>query len=362
MAKSIEIRVIDPSALDENLMRRWHELCAASEQLKSPFFTPEFTQFMARCRDDVKIGLIEADQVIVGILPFHHKRSGVAAPIGGHVCDYQAIIGALPEELSERQLLQSLGVSAFDFNHALLVQSVFRKNAVQFSVSRRVDLRDGYEAWLDETKRNGSAIKNTQRKARKIARELGPLTFHYQDASDDAWDQFLVWKAQALKFDVETMLSPDWVRDVFFGIRSLQGKCFSGVFSTLYAGEKLVAAHFGLQSERALHWWFPTYDPALGKYSPGLIHLLHSLEHISNLGLDELDFGRGESRYKCEFSNDARELCEGSLERLGTPAGAARGIRKLGQRAIDKALPSKVGSFTLRAGNRLLKAGQLDDR
>ncbi|NQY15551.1 MAG: GNAT family N-acetyltransferase [Henriciella sp.] len=360
MAKSIDIRVIDPFSLDENTVRIWRYLLAASDQLKSPFFTPGFAQFMARCRDDVKIGLIEQDRTIIGILPFHKKRSGVAAPIGGHVCDYQAIIGTLPDGLTEQELLKALGVSAFDFNHALSDQSVFRRSAFQLSVSRRVDLREGYESWVDTAKQSGSAVKNTQRKARKIARELGPLTFQYQDASDEAWDQFLVWKAQALNLDVQTMLSPTWVREVFFGIRKLQSEDFSGVFSTLYAGDQLVAAHFGLQSDRALHWWFPTYDPTLGKYSPGLIHLMCSIEHVAKIGLDELDFGRGEARYKHEFSNDARGLCEGSLERIGTSAGVARRFRKLGQRAIDKTLPDQVGKFTMRLGNRWLMAGRLD--
>jgi len=164
--------VIDPQQLDEDLISKWHELRAVSDEFSSPFFTPEFAQLLAQYRNDVRIGLIEQDQVVIGVFPFHKKGSGVAAPIGGHLCDYQAIIGSVPPNLSNQAFLKALGVSAIDFNHALAGLSLFDKNAIEYSTSPRVDLRRGFDDWMDEAKRKTSSIKNTQRKTRKLAREL----------------------------------------------------------------------------------------------------------------------------------------------------------------------------------------------
>ena len=65
------------------------------------------------------------------------------------------------------------------------------------------------------------------------------------------------------------------------------GGDFQGVLSGLYIGEKLVAAHFGMRSRRVLHWWFPAYDPELGKYSPGaqlLLELSRAAVYVPPIG------------------------------------------------------------------------------
>ena len=46
-----------------------------------------------------------------------------------------------------------------------------------------------------------------------------------------------------------------------------------GQLLTLRAGERLVAAHFGVRSGAMFHPWLAGFDPELRSYSPGLIFM-----------------------------------------------------------------------------------------
>lgn len=90
---------------------------------------------------------------------------------------------------------------------------------------------------------------------------------------------------------------------------------FKGVISSLYAGDQLVSAHFGLQTSRTLHYWFPVYDTAYAYYRPGLILLKKLAEHVSRDGVEQIDLGRGMQTYKRRFKTGEIPLGEGAVSR-----------------------------------------------
>jgi len=104
---------------------------------------------------------------------------------------------------------------------------------------------------------------------------------------------------------------------------------------------------------------FPTYGQDFRAYSPGLILLLFCVEEAARSGLTELDFGRGAERYKKEFGNRSRPLCEGSLERRTRPAGSFRTLRKGIQRFVNRRMSEEHADVIRRAANRWLRAGIL---
>lgn len=255
-------------------------------------------------------------------------------------------------------MLRACGLASYDFNHALADQPLFSGNAFWSDCSLHADVSHGIEAWKRQINQQTKALKTTERKRHKLERELGPLKFVLHDPSAEAWNTFISWKRLALaKAGMSGFLEENWVNGLFDDLRATQTPEFGGYFSTLYAGERLVAAHFGLCSARVWHWWFPTFDAGLHRYSPGLVLLVHCLEHAAASGLAELDFGRGTERYKREFSNGSRMLCEGSLELWHTPHGAARRLRKSIQRAGNRFLPETKADTLRRASNRILRAG-----
>ncbi len=361
MLKSIDVRhkVVSIRELSPDLVKVWEGLQDRDCDLVSPFFSPGFSRAVGRHRDDLRIAVLHGPDGISGFLPFHLKRGGCATPVGGQVCDYQGVIGTVPDAgLRGGSLLRDLGLAAYDFNHGLASQPLLAQNAFSFTDSRRADLRGGFDCWQEEVKAQTKELGKLGRKMRKLERDIGPLRFVANDPSQDAWEAFHKWKDEALRrqgangFDL-----PGWLDRVMSDLRVIDDPSFGGLFSTLYAGDRLIAAHFGMRSKRAWHWWFPTYDASLSKLSPGLILLVNCIEEAARLGLDELDFGRGTQLFKRQFGTRSRQLCEGSLERRLSPFGAIRSARKSVQRLANRSLPEKSADILRRGGTKVLRAG-----
>ena len=256
-------------------------------------------------------------------------------------------------------MLRGFEISCYDFNHALASQPAFLENSFWRSSSPRADLRAGYEAWRSEVSNKTKALKSLARKERKISREIGPLKFVEQDANEDSWQLFKSWKDKAVRrVGQQGFPGPSWAAKIIDETYQTQLSAFNGCFSTLFAGNRLVAAHFGMRNSRVWHWWFPSYDIELSAYSPGLILLRHCIEAAARRGYTELDFGRGSERYKLEFSNQSRILCEGSFERPNI-AGVSRAGRKTVQRMANRYLPEQSADFLRRGATKLLRAGLL---
>jgi CelD/BcsL family acetyltransferase involved in cellulose biosynthesis len=71
------------------------------------------------------------------------------------------------------------------------------------------------------------------------------------------------------------------------------------------------------------------FDPALGRYSPGLVNTLDALEWAGEEGLELVEYLGGDERYKLELSDRLEPLYEG-LGLARTPQGRAVVAARLG--------------------------------
>ncbi|MEX1026931.1 MAG: GNAT family N-acetyltransferase, partial [Candidatus Paceibacterota bacterium] len=110
------------------------------------------------------------------------------------------------------------------------------------------------------------------------------------------------------------VLRLDWVCDVLDRVFATSEPGFAGVLSALYAGSRLVAAHFGVRSKDTLHLWFPSYDVALDKYSPGLIMFTELFRAAAEAGIQRIDLGKGRERFKLGFMTGSLMLAEGCID------------------------------------------------
>jgi CelD/BcsL family acetyltransferase involved in cellulose biosynthesis len=90
---------------------------------------------------------------------------------------------------------------------------------------------------------------------------------------------------------------------------------FAGVLSAVYAGEHLLAGHFGLRSGPILHWWFPVYDQRFSRLSPGWLLLCAVIEAAPELGIERIDLGRGVDEYKRRAMTGYQVVCQGAVIR-----------------------------------------------
>lgn len=348
-----------PEDLDKGLKARWTQVQRADTAQRSPFFSLGFLQAVARHRPDLEIGILWQGQRICGFFPFHRRPGGRGVPLAGPIADYQGIVGSAGG-LSAQDLLSGCGLTHYDYDHGLRGSPLMAWSAFRHTGSPLIELSAGHDAWYDARRTATSAIKTTERKMRKLTRDIGPLRFTAHDTAPDAWDSLIAWKRAALGGKgVRLILDTPWVRDVTRDIHDTDGPAFAGRMSTLRAGDRLVAVHFGMRSDAAWHWWFPAYDPAVSACSPGLGLLMMCAQQAARDGMAELDLGRGTERYKREFASATRPLCEGSLERVLAPQGAARRLRKLLHGVARDMLPERHLDLKRRAFNRLLGAGRM---
>ena len=319
-------RVLHPSDLDEDLISLWKRFCAATPVYRSPFYWPQFTTAVARARPDVRVAVLERASEVIGFLPFHCPRGSIAMPVGGHINDYHGPILAPDTSISAEELLSSARISAYDFDHLPVTFTNLAEQAHSFAASPQLCLARGYETYASEKGASWTkAQREVRRRHRKTEKDFGPVRFVFNDRSDAVYRQHVEMKnAQYERIGTRMRLRDDWVGATIEHLRHLQGAGFASVMSSLYAGDRLIAAHFGIRTANTLHWWFPSYDPELYKLGPGISLVDHCARAAESEGISLIDFGKGDEGFKMHFANRIVDLCEGSICRPETGAAFMR--------------------------------------
>ena len=304
--------MIPARAMTSQLKEKWSLLQQSDSNFASPFFCPEFTSSLALYRNDIYIAFMEENGDVVGFFPFRLGKYSIAKPLC--MSDYQGIVVKKGVSWKIEDVLKSCGLVAWDFFQLITPQTALQKmDSLKMISSLIINLSDGYEAYIAKLiKTRVERMKDIFRQFRKIEQEVGTINFK-QDISDiSTLHKILEWKTAKYKGDqwwLET-----WVVKTLETIFLTRNNNFKGMLSALYAGQELIAVHFGMRSGKILHWWFPAYDKRFGKYSPGIILLLKAAEACSSLGIEIIDFGAGDEDYKRLLSNDSILIGEGCFE------------------------------------------------
>lgn len=310
----MKVTILPAAQLSSELIRTWTDIQEADPALESPYFRPEFARAVAAVKAGVEVGVIEDGGAVAGFFPFE-RRGGAGRPVGWPMCDYQGVIARPTLSVDVAELVRKCGLSAWDFDHVPAVQVAFAPHTRGVARSPYLDLSAGYDAYEAARKKAGTdVIGQTQRKARKLEREVGPVRLEYRTARPEVFRALLDWKrAQYIRTGVLDLFALDWPVKLLEHILAGTGDDFSGVLSALYVGDQLRAIDLSLRSRGVMHAWFPAYDLELKKYSPGLIHLLEVARTAATHGVRRLDLGRGEEEYKLSLMSGAVPLAEGSV-------------------------------------------------
>jgi CelD/BcsL family acetyltransferase involved in cellulose biosynthesis len=319
-------RLLKPAELDADLIARWKQFCDADALYHNPFYRPQFTQAVALSRPDARVAVLEKGGDIVGFLPFHLTRAGTGKPIGGHINDYHGPILAPGFAPTGQALLKASGIAAYDYNHLPTALTTLAAGAHTFAISPQMDLSEGFDAYVARRdSRWTKAQREVRRRHRKTESEIGPIRFTFQETSDAIYERHVAMKnAQYARMGLRMALGEGWVGQVLERLRHMQEPDFAGVMSTLHAGDRLIAAHFGIRSANVLHWWFPSYDLAAYKLGPGINLVNQCAMAASDHGVTTIDFGKGDEDFKLHFADRQVPLCEGSICHSGSLAATLR--------------------------------------
>ena len=310
------VHVMSPHQLSNDLLGVWRSYQVADENLRGPFFTPEYVQHIASECPGVKVAVIENHGQPAAFLPIHHDRSKVARPVGLRANDFSGLIAPPGYTWSPEAVLPSCGLIGWDFTNVRASDQPMRPYFQSFADSPFIDLSRGFDGFAQERGRSGSdLVKSIAQKTRKLEREVGPMRFEVHSGDRRALDHLYQWKrAQRDRTGTFDVLSLPWMRAALDRILATNTNAFAGLLSVLYVGDQIAAVHLGMRSETVWHYWFAAYNRDLQLYSPGLIILLEMIRSAPSIGIRTLTLGIGDEPYKLRFATGSTQLASGSVD------------------------------------------------
>lgn len=346
--RALSARVIAPADLSESERERWTSICDEWAPLQSPFMSWQYAHAVGITIATARVCIISQSRRPVAFLPFQFE-SGVgrwlkaAEPAGGRMTDYFGLIAPPSFRISPRRLLRLAGIDSFLFHHLDESQQRLGLAGDHPRVGLCIDLSD-VPAYLEGLRSaNKDLVRDTERRRRKIVKDVGPLRFEFRSKENGALSRLIEAKLAQYERTNQTrpVLESAWARDLIAELSRLRDRECEGVLSVLMAGDVWVAMHFGLLGRGTLHYWFPVYNPALRAYAPGRLLLMCMIENARELQIARIDRGEGDSLAKREFANAEHTFLAGAWGRPGFRFLAHRFIKSVTWRA-DKFRTSRI--------------------
>lgn len=343
---TMRIEVIKADELSDGQVSAWSELQRSDRAVDSPCFRPEFTEAVAAVRNDVEVAVMLEGERTVGFLPFQRDRHNIGRPVGSALSDMHGAIVSKGIQWDAGHLVRQSGLVAWHFDHLVASQAPFQPFHECVEDSPYMDLSEGYQAYLAQRRSAGcSAIAQASRKRRKLARECGPARFEMHTADANAFSSLVQWKRdQVQQRNYLDFFKFEWAINLLERVTNMQSDAFSGLLSTLYAGDQLIAVHLGMRSFDVISSWIPTYNPNFAKYSPGVLIHLELAQAAAEAGVKRIDLGRGGNRLKASLGSDSIPVALGCVDLRP----ACRLLRKGWYRLRDIANSSPLARRPLR--------------
>lgn len=332
MPSTSTYETIPARRLTSEQVARWSALIPLGGDWASPFFRPEYTLAVAAVRESIDVCVIRQERNIVGFFPFERVDRTVGRPVGGSMSNFQGVVAAPGAQWDVEGIARATKLTTLKFHHQVQNQPQFDAYITQRAPSPIVDLAGGWDTYLARRRDAGvSSFNALPRKMRKLERELGALRFVSHTADPEVFDKLVEWKrAQYERTSTRGSMSHEWALLVLRRLCHIQDAAFAGTLSALYAGERLIAAHAGMRSATAWHYWYPAYDPAIGQLSPGLVLMHEMCRWAAGAGLARIDLGPGEGAHKDLFATSETSVGVGQVVVPATASLLSRLTSRLG--------------------------------
>lgn len=326
-ASALEFDVVRSGADFEALAPSWDGLVRSMPR-PSPFLLHGWlAEWWAHYGQGARLAVAVArrGELLVGAAPFMIRRRGtarVARFLGAHESALGDILLS-PGEPAEtaRLLVELLEQEPFDYadvfgmpEESLLSHACGNGLPVAQRVEAPVlDLPDGWESAY--TAKTSSKKRNLHRRRRRQLGEVGELAFSWGRTRDELEplleDAFRIhdlrWHGRPDGSTFGTSAGKMFHRAA---LRRLSG---DGTLRLLLlrVGGRPVAFDYVFVLDGVLHLHRLGFDPALARYSPGLVATLETLRLGAEEGVTRVEFLGGDERYKVELADRLEPLYQG---------------------------------------------------
>lgn len=343
--QDITARLYKPAEMAADDIAAWRQVQADTPAFANPLFSHAFASAVARVRDDVEVAVFRQGAAPVAFLAAHRRPGGLARPIGAPFSDYQGLVSKGAIGLTGSQALERAGLGAIRFNGLVDPFGLFDGVVSGVQEAYAIELDGDAEAYLEAIRAaSPKKFKNYRRLEHRLEREVGPLRLVADDRSQEAFDAVLAWKGeQFVRTGIQDVLRPLWVRRMMQSLFETSRGEVTGLLVSLYAGETLVAGHFGIRQGMVFHPWIASANPDFAAASPGQLFLGHAIRAMQGMGVTIYDLGPGHDHYKRPYASVRRDLgvglavAQGARGRVAGAGEAAWSISGLGRvGALDK--------------------------
>jgi CelD/BcsL family acetyltransferase involved in cellulose biosynthesis len=311
----LDVETLHPSLLSADDVALWRSLAAGQAEFGNPLLGPDFAQAVGKVREDARVAVIRRAGSTQGFLAYHRRPGGLARPIGSPLSDYHGLVARPDAGLDLAQVLRAADVSVFRYTGLVDPNGLFPASPETDRKAYLIDLNGASaHAYLEAVRAaSPKKIKNYRRLDHKLDREVGPVRLVAGDVSRDAFNQLIDWKREQLgRTGAHDFLRADWTRELMADLFVRRTGAFRGLMINLYAGDTLVAGHFGVRLGEVYHPWIASTNPDHADWSPGQIFFLRAIAAMPELGLTRYDLGPGHDHYKRSYGLNTVTIGEGA--------------------------------------------------
>lgn len=342
-------RVLDVNELTSEEIDRWLALRASNPSLDSPCFHPRFLAVVAATHPDTKV-IVGEDYsgIVASFLPVQlDKRT--CRPAGYPAADFQGPICAPGTDFDIVSAISACHATRYAFDHMLEGIPSFDEWTFDRMESPYLDVSGGLDGYRARASKSGKdKMAEARRLSRQAGRDHGPIRFVADSDDPQLLDEVIALKRrQYAQTGARDYFADPQHRRFLHALLGERDPGFAGLLSAVYAGPRLLAAHFGIRAGGVLHWWFPVYVPQVGRLSPGWILLRSMIDAAPDLKIERIDLGRGMDDYKRRAMTGYQVVGQGAV--IPNPL---RRWAALGRRRTTAALKSSPLGPALRSAVR----------
>ncbi len=322
----------------------WRQLLVRAPHFESPFFTPEYTQAVAKVVPHIEVAMLHGAAGVEVVFPFERAANGRAIAVGRDIADYQGAIYARGVDFDCEAMLKFLGLTQWRFDHLFPCDGALASKCWVNWASPQIDLSNGVEDYLRELYARHKRIKRTfVQSERGLQRDLGPVRMEFASNCPHAFDLLLDWKC--FQYEASKRWHPfrqQWVRTFLADAVHHDSLHFAGCLSVMYAGTTPVAINYSLRSQRTMHVLICAYDPQFARYSPGLLCFSKMIELCETAGVEIIDLGKGVEFFKRRLMNSAAMLGEGHVDLIAPRAWVRQSLEQSRYRFLRSRLSNPM--------------------
>lgn len=320
MAGTLKLEIVKVEQLTLADRVLWTAMVETNPDLASPYFAWSFTEIAGAIVPGAAVAVLTRDGRTVGYFP-HQRRGSSIQPLAAPMNDYHGIIAMPGEAPPLTALAELMGAPRLNVSAWVGPSGAGGSRETLMTVVPEAG-EASYEGWYAERRQAwGKYFKDKERARRSLEAEQGTLRVEHGLRDPALLDHLIALKRdQYARTGRHDIFACGWTVDLLHALLADRRTGFGASMAALWAGEQLTAIEYSMYAGDRYHFWFPAYEPAMARCSPGILLTLDTMRLGCAAGFRVFDFGFGGEGYKKYFCNATQTVREAVVLRPGLGA------------------------------------------